>query len=344
MENSMMSATYIPSRPPYQIIMYENKIGVQIGTQRITLVRRNPFITETHDYPVVAVEDRLSALQDLGYTSDVCTEGEVWDNIESKQVTILCKLGEQLQWQDFIRMLWLDHSRSGSRIQKIKKVQIFQKLLKYNGSMSLPDPGLHIIHLHSESFADKPKVVRSMKDDTFALNVEWTDDLDELEQRIVSDLLEYLLIISPRTSTKYWMLAYETEEGHLQPLATKLNANAKATRFHNTLMASFTIRAIPTYMDKDTTLVLPESLIDENLANKLRPIFYGDEDEARAFLNKIVKEGKNAKPTEITGLVNELLKKRIISQKSCKRPLYTVLRDAKLYLRSESNWNSQVKN
>lgn len=253
MENQTVSTNYIPLQPPYKIIKHGNKIGVQIGIQRVTITGGNPFKIETHDYPVVAAEDRITALKDNDYRVDGSCDGVVWDNVESKQVSVLCKTGVQLEWQQFITILWHDHIRLGDPRQQINKLYISKKILNYNRCMMLPLPGSYTIHLRTESLAgNMPSVVRSSEEDVFALNVAWTDNLEELENRLVSDLTEYLLILSPNRSTNLWHLKYATEEEQLVPLVEKLNANSQATSFRHRIMSSFTITAVIPYEEKDT--------------------------------------------------------------------------------------------
>ncbi len=75
------------------------------------------------------------------------------------------------------------------------------------------------------------------------------------------------------------------------------------------------------------------------IVEKLKPIFYGDEENARKFLSGI----QGMKPTQITEKVNLLVGEKIISELSRKRDLWTVLHENGLYGRSEANWNDQVK-
>ena len=70
----------------------------------------------------------------------------------------------------------------------------------------------------------------------------------------------------------------------------------------------------------------------------LKPMFYGSEKEAKAFLECI----KNMKPKQITDKVNQLVSERIISDVSRHRELWKVLHDGGFYERTESNWNQQV--
>ena len=81
------------------------------------------------------------------------------------------------------------------------------------------------------------------------------------------------------------------------------------------------------------------SLQQQNVVEKLKPIFYGQIEDARAFLVSI----QGMKPTQITDKVNQLVSERKISDMSKHRDLWKVLHDCGIYDKSESNWNMQVK-
>lgn len=277
MDNQTVNTYYVALQPPYKIIKHGNKIGVQIGTQRVVVAGGNPFRTETHDYPVVAAENRIAALKDNDYRLDGSSDGEIWDNVETKNVSVLCDAGVCLEWEQFIEILWHDHARLGNPRQQINKVYLFNKIVSYNKHMMLPPPDLYTLHLHTliseEGF---PYVVRTKKEDVFALNVEWSDNLIELENRLVSDLKSYLLILSPNRRTNFWQMHYETEEDRLRPLMERLNANPKATSFRNQIMASFTVKAIPPYEKKESQNTnMAESVIDKISANNIRYYYEG---------------------------------------------------------------------
>lgn len=78
--------------------------------------------------------------------------------------------------------------------------------------------------------------------------------------------------------------------------------------------------------------------MEESLASRLAPIFYGNEQEAEDFLAGI----EGMKPKEITAKVNQLVREGKISKLSCRRDLWKVLHDSGLYKPTESNWNQQV--
>ena len=85
----------------------------------------------------------------------------------------------------------------------------------------------------------------------------------------------------------------------------------------------------------------PESLSekDEEVVNQLKPMFFGSEEEVKAFLVSI----QGMKPTQITAKVNQIVSEKKISDMSRHRDLWKVLHDCGIYERSESNWNMQVE-
>ena len=88
--------------------------------------------------------------------------------------------------------------------------------------------------------------------------------------------------------------------------------------------------------------VQPSTELDEqqqDVVEKLKPMFYGQIEDAKAFLVSI----QGMKPTQITDKVNQLVSDKKISDMSKHRDLWKVLHDSGIYDKSESNWNMQVK-
>lgn len=77
----------------------------------------------------------------------------------------------------------------------------------------------------------------------------------------------------------------------------------------------------------------------QELVEKLKPIFYGSESDAEVFLSSI----KGMKPKQITDKVNQMVREKKISEMSSHRDLWKVLHDSGIYTPTESNWNQQVK-
>jgi hypothetical protein len=78
---------------------------------------------------------------------------------------------------------------------------------------------------------------------------------------------------------------------------------------------------------------------EQDVIDRLKPMFYGDAENAKAFLQGI----QGMKPTQITEKVNQLVGERKISDMSKHRDLWKVLRDCGIYDKSETNWNRQVR-
>lgn len=77
---------------------------------------------------------------------------------------------------------------------------------------------------------------------------------------------------------------------------------------------------------------------DDSLVEELKPIFFGDADEARKFVASI----KKATPMQVVNTVNKLITERKISSMSCSKPLWETLTKYGFYDKSRSNWNSYI--
>ena len=79
---------------------------------------------------------------------------------------------------------------------------------------------------------------------------------------------------------------------------------------------------------------------DGELIEKLKPIFYNNEEDVRLFLKEI----KGMKQKDITDLVNKWVEEKRISDygNSRKGDLWSILKDAGLYAKSRQNWCRRV--
>ena len=79
---------------------------------------------------------------------------------------------------------------------------------------------------------------------------------------------------------------------------------------------------------------------DTELIEKLKPIFYNNEEDVRLFLKEI----SGMKPGDVTDLVNRWVKDKRISDYGYSRKgvLWKILNDAGLYAKSRQNWNRRV--
>lgn len=79
---------------------------------------------------------------------------------------------------------------------------------------------------------------------------------------------------------------------------------------------------------------------DGDLIEKLKPIFYNNEEDVKLFLKEIA----GMKPGDITDLVNRWVKEKRISDYgySRKGTLWEILNEAGLYTESRQNWCKRV--
>ena len=79
---------------------------------------------------------------------------------------------------------------------------------------------------------------------------------------------------------------------------------------------------------------------DGELIEKLKPIFYNNEEDVKLFL----KESTGMKPGDITDLVNRWVKDKRISDYGYSRKgvLWEILYEAGLYTKSRQNWCKRV--
>ena len=112
--------------------------------------------------------------------------------------------------------------------------------------------------------------------------------------------------------------------------------------------AFFDLDIMVELINKDIAKVMPKNEEDgpddeidiEELTERLKPIFYNNEDDVEIFLKEI----KGMSPNDITDLVNRWVKEKRISEygNSRKGDLWTMLNDAGLYTKSRQNWNRRV--
>jgi hypothetical protein len=97
---------------------------------------------------------------------------------------------------------------------------------------------------------------------------------------------------------------------------------------------------------RESTTVEDDEIFEEDapqdgeLIEKLKPIFYNNEEDVRLFLNEI----KGMKQKDITDLVNKWVEEKRISDygNSRKGDLWSILKDAGLYAKSRQNWCRRV--
>lgn len=117
-EAKIVSTTYAPLNPPYQIIKWGGSVGMQIGTFIVTVqkpgnVNGLGYNIETHSHPVVAYENkerfidpkkRISGTDSQLYSARIM-EGTVWDNVELRDVLTVCLANAKLSWDSYVEFI-----------------------------------------------------------------------------------------------------------------------------------------------------------------------------------------------------------------------------------------------
>lgn len=236
MDNKIVSTTYVPLQPPYQIIKYSGDIAMQIGTLIVTIQKEGSvnglgYQIETHSHPVVSYENKFKMEPNHQLSSYQFLEGAVWNSVEVKDVTTICLSNSRLSWQDFVEFLWRDMGKKMCIAQPTNGA--YWSLEKLCGGVELPVIQNYEVHLqtdiHYKDHSNTP-VVRSGYGDVFALNANAVDK-DVMKLKIIDQISGYVMILQ---SVKGWSdekltISYTTNEEVLQPLVDGLNQNRRFT-------------------------------------------------------------------------------------------------------------------
>ena len=237
MDNKIVSTTYVPLQPPYQIIKYSGDIAMQIGTLIITIQKEDNdnglgYAIETHSHPVVSYENKFKMEPNHQLSSYQFLEGAVWNYVEVKDVTTICLSNSRLSWQDFVEFLWRDMDKRMCVAQPT--IRAYWSLEKLCGGVEFPTIQDYEVHLqtdiHYKDHSNTP-VVRSGYGDVFALNANAVDE-EDMKSRIINQIRGYVMILQ---SVKGWSdekltITYTTDAVKLQPLVDGLNQNRRFTK------------------------------------------------------------------------------------------------------------------
>lgn len=228
MDNKIVSTTYVPLQPPYQIIKYTGDIAMQIGTLIVTIQKEGNvnglgYEIETHSHPVVTYENKFKTEPNHQLTAYQFLEGAVWNFVEVKDVTTICLSNSRLPWQEFIDFLWRDVDRRISVAQPT--IASYWSLEKLCGGVELPEAKHYVIHLelynHDKIEGENIPVLRSRADDIFALNVEIGNDMITV---LSNQIMNYFLIwLHNRPTDKSLSYSFETDDDRLRDFVSHLN-------------------------------------------------------------------------------------------------------------------------
>ena len=230
MENKIVSTTYVPLQPPYQIIKYSGDIAMQIGTLIVTIQKEGNingmgYHIETHSHPVVSYDNKFKAELNRQLSSSQFLEGAVWNNVEVKDVTTICLTSTRLPWQEFIDFLWRDIDRRLCVAQP--SVAAYWWLDRLCGGVEPPKFGEYTVHFeiynHNKVQGENIPVVRSRAGDLFALHAQATDE-EEMYMTIRREIANYIMVIRNRQRpTSDLKITFETDTPECEHLVEMLN-------------------------------------------------------------------------------------------------------------------------
>ena len=231
MDNKIVSTTYVPLQPPYQIIKYGKDIGMQIGTLIATSQlegdKDQPFKVETHSYPVVTYGSKERVPKDKHLFGKVFMEGVVWNRVELRDVSTICLSDSHLEWQEFVDFLWEDIARTSQRAEP--HIDSLRDLLDLGVEIAPLPQNKHILHIQSYCGDwEQDFELRSDRDDILALNTVYRPCVEEMADILLGQVWKYKMIMM--LSGKYkkrWELEYTTDEEFLQPIVDEMNKRSK---------------------------------------------------------------------------------------------------------------------
>ncbi len=229
MDNKIVSTTYVPLQPPFQIIKYSGDIAMQIGTLIVTIQKEGNvnglgYQIETHSHPVVAYENKFKAEPNQQLTTHQFLEGAVWNYVEVKDVTTICLTNARLPWREFIDFLWRDVKKRKHCVAE-PTIAAYWSLDMLCGGVELPEAKHYVIHLETyffETGGKKIPVLRSRSDDVFAIHVQI--NLDLLRTFIHQLMLYSLLWLHECPSSAPFSYSFETDNDILRGFVDKLKS------------------------------------------------------------------------------------------------------------------------
>lgn len=229
MDNKIVSTTYVPLDPPYQIIKYSRDIAMQIGTLIVTIQKEGNenglgYKIETHSHPVVSYENKFKAKPNHQLSSYNFLEGAVWNNVEVKDVTTICLTNAILPWREYVDFLWRDISRSRAVQPMIPAIWSLDKLC---GGVEPPMAQHYIIKLVKDTITidGKPRpLIRSRQDDIYALLAPFTDR-EKTWEYLVFQFTNYVYALCSRIKRpQTFTISYETDEEDFRDLVKTMNS------------------------------------------------------------------------------------------------------------------------
>ena len=202
------------------------QIGTLIATTQKYDDGETPFQIETHSYPVVTYLSKENAVRNKHLGESYFMEGSVWNRVELRDVITICLSDSHLPWQEFIDFLWIDIWRNGSIVPPF--IHALHKLGELGVKIDPMPEGIHTLHIQTYCCDEGPVMVRTGRDDTFAINVEYSENTElmagKIREQISMYAMSYTLLMLNEPMPK-WQVKFVTDEPDLELLVKKININ-----------------------------------------------------------------------------------------------------------------------
>lgn len=201
MDNKIVSTTYVPLQPPYQIIKYSGDIAMQIGTLIVTIQKEGNmngigYQIETHSHPVVSYENKGMVEKTHQLSHHQFLEGAVWNNVEVKDVSTICLTDSKLPWMEFIDFLWSDlDRRSTCAHPTIAAFWTIDKLSMGIEPLKRDKFEVHLQSCKTERLGKDTPVICSSRNSVLALSTPDIGDDDKIFKELLNQVLNYSTII-----------------------------------------------------------------------------------------------------------------------------------------------------
>lgn len=254
MKDKIVSTTYAPLRPPYQVVKYGQDVAIQIGTLIVTVQKdaksHNPdYKIETHSHPVVAYENKYrEEMANAQLTRHELLEGAVWNNVEVRELTTICLVGATLTWKDFITVL--EHESMLNLNRCIPEVNLYWNLKKLGINVLPPEkrectvqlnlmlqqeelglslqsyqvPLLYLNVSVAEAEIDKTHVIYDEETGVWSSDV-WKEE-QEIFHELSAQLSAYRYVLRDLLldeDVKYFTVTYVTDDERLQKIVEQMN-------------------------------------------------------------------------------------------------------------------------
>lgn len=152
----MIQTSYAPLDKPYQIIEYNGRLGIQIGTLIVTKEKRHKkdegYGIETHSHPVVTYVNKETPLElkkHMSLSKPRPFEGVVWDDVELYELNVVTRVNEEVSWEDYMELC------KKIRLCEMENYEVNAEMHIMNNYGLLHDWGINVVPPKTKSSGER---------------------------------------------------------------------------------------------------------------------------------------------------------------------------------------------